>query len=75
MADVALRAEWPGLVNQLHVTVGQEVTPEDIVITLESMKMLTDITAPVAGRVSRIHVAEQEAIDAGTMLLEITPSA
>jgi biotin carboxyl carrier protein len=68
---VQVRSEWPGRVAEIHVDEGQRVSAGDALVTLESMKMLTEIEAPVSGVVRRIAVALDAAVDEGVLLLEI----
>lgn len=72
---IEVRAEWPGQVAELHVAVGDTVVAGQIVITLESMKMLTDVEAPSAGTITAVHVAEHASVEANDPLLEIAPAA
>ena len=69
MADV--KAEWPGRVAEIHVAVGDSVEAEQELFTLESMKMLTPIAAPSAGKVSEILVAIDDFIDEGGVLARL----
>jgi biotin carboxyl carrier protein len=39
-------------------------------MVLEAMKMETNITAPVAGKVSAVHVAPGESVQSGQIVLE-----
>ncbi len=69
---IEVRAEWPGQVVEIHVAVGDAVSEGQVVLTLESMKMLTDVESPVAGTISAVHVAEHAAVEANDLLLGIT---
>jgi biotin carboxyl carrier protein len=64
-----VRAEWPGVVRELHVAVGAAVTADQELITLESMKMLTAVVAPAPGRVTELLVAVDDYVVEGAMLL------
>jgi biotin carboxyl carrier protein len=64
-------AEWPGRVAEIHVSVGDTVEPEQELLTLESMKMLTPITAPSSGRVAEIAVAIDDHVDEGALLARL----
>ena len=50
-----LRAPMPGLVIDIPVKVGDEVSEGDVLVILESMKMQNELTAPRDGVVSRIQ--------------------
>jgi biotin carboxyl carrier protein len=41
-------------------------------VVLEAMKMENEITAPVDGRVTAVHVNDGQAVDKGTVLVEVT---
>lgn len=71
---VVVSAEWPGTVAELHVGVGDTVEPEQEIITIESMKMLTPVLSPVAGTVAEIQVEAGQFVDEGQTLLTITTS-
>ncbi len=66
-----VNAEWPGLVREIHVDVGATVAADDEVITLESMKMLTPVLAPAAGRVTELLVAIDDYVEEGATLLRL----
>jgi len=68
---IEVRAQWPGLVEAVLVAVGQVVTVGEPLLTIESMKMLTDVESPVAGEVTQVVVAAGEAIDEGALLVVI----
>ena len=67
-----VRAEWPGVVREIHVAVGAIVAADDELITLESMKMLTSVVATGAGRVSELLVKIDDYVDQGATLLRLT---
>lgn len=62
---------WPGLVQTIHVAVGDTVAAEQEMFTLESMKMLQPVPAPAAGRVTAIHVAVGDFVDPSVPLATI----
>jgi len=68
---IEVRAQWPGLVEAVLVATGQTVTVGEPLLTIESMKMLTDVESPVAGEVTQVAVAAGEAIDEGALLVVI----
>ena len=49
-----LQAPMPGLVIDIPVAVGDQVSKGDVLVILESMKMQNELTAPRDGTVSRI---------------------
>jgi pyruvate carboxylase len=46
-----------GVVMRLNVQPGQQVQTHDLIMVLEAMKMETNITAPLAGKITKINVA------------------
>jgi dihydrolipoamide dehydrogenase len=56
-------------VIEIHVAVGDEVAPEDPLVTLESDKATMDIPAPTAGTVTDLKVALEDKVSEGSLLL------
>lgn len=59
------------LVVSVDVSVGQQVSAGDRLITLEAMKMNTIVNATRAGTVSAIHVASADAVEEGQPLVTV----
>ena len=57
-----IRSEVSGSVWKVEVVVGQQVNEGDTLVVVESMKMEIPVTAPAAGTVTDILVAEGEAV-------------
>jgi biotin carboxyl carrier protein len=57
-----IRSEVSGSVWKVEVVVGQQVNEGDTLVVVESMKMEIPVTAPSAGTVTEILVAEGEAV-------------
>lgn len=66
-------APMPGIISDLSVDIGDVVEIGDILLTEEAMKMETAITAPFAGRVTRIPVKQGQQIEARDLLLVLDP--
>jgi methylmalonyl-CoA carboxyltransferase small subunit len=64
------RSPISGIVVRVTAQVGQQIQVGDGVLVLEAMKMETDITAPVAGKVSRIDVNVGDSVKGGQVLVE-----
>ena len=64
-------AELTGNLWKVVASEGQEVEAEETLMILESMKMEIPVTAPRAGRVTRIHVKEGQAVQEGQVLADI----
>ncbi|TVR40024.1 MAG: biotin/lipoyl-binding protein [Planctomycetota bacterium] len=60
-----------GTVIKIHVSAGQAVQAGQALVTLEAMKMNTDITAASAGTVQRVLVNEGASVSEGAVLVEL----
>jgi pyruvate carboxylase len=58
----------------VQVEVGALVEAGQSVASIEAMKMEAAITASVSGTVTRLAVPKTQQVDAGDLLLEITPA-
>ena len=58
-------AQIAGSVWRIERAVGDDVAEEEVLLIVESMKMEIPLTAPVAGTVSGIHVAEGDEVSEG----------
>ena len=66
-------AELVAAVLKVEVEVGQQVTPADSVVILESMKMEIPVLAEVAGSVVEVVVADGDVVNDGDPLVVIQP--
>jgi len=57
-----------GKIVGVNVNVGDKVSEDDQIATLEAMKMEMPIVAPVAGTVKEIRVAAGQEVEADTVL-------
>ena len=57
-----------GKIVGVNVNVGDKVSEDDQIATLEAMKMEMPIVAPVAGTVKEIKVAAGQDVEADTVL-------
>ncbi len=64
------RSPINGIVVKISAQVGQQIQPGDTLLVLEAMKMETNITAPVAGKISKINVNGGDGVQAGQVLVE-----
>lgn len=69
---VAVKAPMPGRVVRLEVAVGDQVRAGQGVVVLEAMKMENELVAPIAGRVTAVHVPTGAAVTKGTVLVEVS---
>jgi dihydrolipoamide dehydrogenase len=58
-------------VIEIHVSPGDEVAPEDPLVTLESDKATMDVPAPFAGTVKQLSVKIGDRVSEGSVLLTI----
>jgi methylmalonyl-CoA carboxyltransferase small subunit len=64
------RSPVSGIVVRVTSQVGQQIQSGDTLLVLEAMKMETNITAPGAGKIKKINVAQGEAVQGGAVLVE-----
>ncbi|MCC5888288.1 MAG: sodium-extruding oxaloacetate decarboxylase subunit alpha [Gammaproteobacteria bacterium] len=60
-----------GNIFKVLVSPGQEVAEGEVVIILEAMKMETEVSAPVGGKIGELKVKEGDAVAVGDVLLTI----
>lgn len=71
MGSGEVHAPMPGLIVDITVNVGDEVTMDDTVVILESMKMQNELKAPRAGKVQTISVTVGDSVDKNQLLIII----
>ncbi len=69
-----VEAIMPGVVVEVLVAEGQEVTQGQPLLVLEAMKMQNEIPAPADARVERLHVEPGQAVKAGEKLVTLAGS-
>jgi 3-methylcrotonyl-CoA carboxylase alpha subunit len=69
----SLLTPLPGTVVAVHVAVGQQVARGVPLVTVEAMKMEHTLTAPYDGTVSRIAYGLTDRVQAGAVLVELSP--
>jgi acetyl-CoA carboxylase biotin carboxylase subunit len=67
----SLVAPLPGIVSEVKAKVGDSVAAGDVVLVIESMKVLHWIFAPLAGRITEIRVEAGNHVDSGAVLAVI----
>lgn len=70
--DVAL--SMPGNIVEVLIKEGDQVKAGDPVLIVETMKMETEVQAPIAGKVTAIYVSKGESVTPQEALLHIEPS-
>ncbi|MGC9998895.1 MAG: biotin/lipoyl-containing protein, partial [Bryobacteraceae bacterium] len=68
--DKVCRSPINGIVVKIAAQAGQQIQPGDTLIVLEAMKMETNITAPVAGKISKVNVKAGDPVQSGLVLVE-----
>jgi len=66
-----LTAPMPSKVVKVLVREGEEVAEGQGLLVMEAMKMQNELRAPRAGRVERIHVAEDAGVETGAPLVRL----
>lgn len=66
-----VKAPMPGLVVKILVKEGMQVLEDDKLIVIEAMKMENTLKSPVNGTIKAIKVSESQAVDKGSVLIEI----
>jgi biotin carboxyl carrier protein len=65
-------APMPGVVVDVHVTEGEHIVKGQLMMTIESMKILTAILAPSEGKVEKIHFSADESFEKGAVLVTLS---
>jgi len=73
--DGDLRAPMPGVVEAIYVAVGDRVAAGQPVLLIESMKLQTEIHAPVAGTVSAINVEVGGSFQRNALLVAVAAAS
>jgi len=71
VSDGNVRAPIPGTVLDIRIKEGDKVSPDDVVIILEAMKMESEIRAESGGIVKKILVAKGDSVNEGDVLVRI----
>ncbi|MBO5654941.1 MAG: biotin/lipoyl-binding protein [Clostridia bacterium] len=66
-----VKSPFPGNVNAVKVTAGQQVNAGDVVAIVEAMKMENEITAPKAGKIGQVLVQKGATVETGAVLVTI----
>ena len=65
----SILAQIAGTVSKIETKVGAQISIGDVVMFLESMKMVVPVEAESAGRVAEIPCAEGQTVEEGTVLV------
>ena len=66
-----VKAPMPGTVMEVKVKVGDKVNKDDVLLTMEAMKMENAISAPVSGTVTAVAVSKGASVNTGDLLITI----
>jgi len=64
------RSPIAGMVVRVNVQPGQQIQPNDLLLVLEAMKMETNVTSPLAGKVKNVTVAQGDGVQLQQVLVE-----
>ncbi|MDR3090593.1 MAG: biotin/lipoyl-binding protein [Clostridiales bacterium] len=67
-----LEAPMPGTILDIKVASGQKVEKNQVVVTLEAMKMENEIVAPQAGTVGSVAVSKGQSVNSGDLIMTIS---
>ena len=67
--SVKIEAVMPGTINEIFVSVGDQVKEDDELLILEAMKMENPIVAPGNGTVKEIKVKEGDKVNTSQVLV------
>jgi biotin carboxyl carrier protein len=73
VGEDTVTAPMPGTVVSIAVAPGDEVHAGQVLVTIESMKMQSEMTASRDGRVERVHREVGETFDRGDALISLEP--
>lgn len=66
-----IEAHIPGTILHVSVKEGQEVQAEDVLLTLQAMKMENKITAPFSAKVKKIYIHKGDQVPKGALMIEL----
>ena len=70
-----ITAPIPGVVMDIKIAVGDTVPQDQVLVVLESMKMLMEFRAPFKGLVEKIAIAKGQKLDKGDEMVKIKKSS
>ncbi len=75
MAKQTVLSPMPGIIEKIHVSVGDKVNQNDELCILTAMKMENPIASPTMGTISEINVSQGQAVRSGVQLMVIESEA
>ncbi len=70
--DIYIKSGMPGKIVEIQVKLGDLVQENDLLLIIEAMKMENEIRAEKPGKIKKIHVKEEQNIEAGAILLSLS---
>lgn len=67
----SITAPIPGVVMNIFVQPGDIIKKDQVLVVLESMKMLMEFRAPSEGQVEKVSVAKGQKVEKGDMMVKI----
>lgn len=64
------RSPVAGIVVRVNVEPGQQLQVNDLMVVLEAMKMETNVTAPIAGKLKSVKVSPKDAVKINQVLVD-----
>jgi len=61
----------PGIIVEVLITEGDQVSAGDPILVTEAMKMETEVQAPIAGTIKAVHVQKGDSVNPDEALVEI----
>ena len=71
MEEIAIASPMTGMVLEISVSLGESVTPGDLLVVIESMKMENEIVSTHAGTVKAIDAQEKQQIGEGDRIMSL----
>ena len=68
-----IRAQMPGKIVKVLVSVGEQVAAEESLVIIEAMKMENELRSPIDGVVAAVEVGEGDAVETGALLVVVEP--
>jgi 3-methylcrotonyl-CoA carboxylase alpha subunit len=74
-SEYRVLASLPGLVTEVKVALGNQVSVGDTLVVLDSMKLLHNLNAQTNGTVQEIFCAAGDNVEGGAVLIELKPES
>lgn len=69
--DVTVKAPMAGTINDVKVSVGQQVNKGDVIVILEAMKLENEVKSSATGTVKSVCVSKGQAVTSGQAIIII----